>query len=48
MIEWLRVMRTWSIDSSGCITPIMSEGPSCDSTQREMGARADRLEPSLT
>ena len=29
---WLRVMRTDAVDSSGYITPIMSDGPSCVST----------------
>ena len=48
MIEWLRVMRTWSTDSSGCITPIMSDGPSCVSTKREIGVRAARLVVSFT
>ena len=40
MAEWFRVMRIESIGSSGCITPIMSEGPSCSSTNFEIGARA--------
>ena len=30
--SWLRVMRTDAVDSSGYITPTMSDGPSCVST----------------
>ena len=37
--EWLRVIRTDAVDSSGYMTPIMSDGPSCWSDElRQLSA----------
>ena len=46
--SWLRVMRTDDVDSSGYITPTMSDGPSCVSTNCASGSRTDMLAPRRT
>ena len=38
----------WAVDSSGYITPTMSDGPICVSMNREIGLAADMLAPRRT